>query len=78
MFNVLNFNPQSINSYSPWLGIAKVKKTTWQLVDKVFIKHEKGDLKGMFPDSCKKLKYVSYHEFMKKKTDTVYQELRSF
>ncbi|KXJ22173.1 hypothetical protein AC249_AIPGENE4163 [Exaiptasia diaphana] len=38
---------KSINSYSPWLGIAKVCASTWKLVDEVFSRHEQGRLKAM-------------------------------
>ena len=38
---------KSINSYSPWMAIAKVNQDTWSLVRKTFEMFENGEVKGI-------------------------------
>ena len=64
--NTFNFQFQDINSYSPWLSVARLDWPTWQQAKEVFKMHENGDIKGMylFQDCCEKIrrsKLKSHH-----------------
>ena len=41
------FNSKDINSYSPWLSVARLDLPSWQQAKEVFKMHENGDIKGM-------------------------------